>query len=79
MDKIKEKLHIGSSRKASQADELAGHSSNSGGHGVGTIEGTYHYDLVARHWTFPSKHLLQPSRAPPSLVYPLTLPSPLTL
>lgn len=40
MDKIKEKLHIGSSRRKSQPenDAITGHSSS--GHGVGTIEGT---------------------------------------
>jgi hypothetical protein len=39
MDKIKEKLHIGSSRRKSQPEnDTIGHSSS--GHGVGTIEGT---------------------------------------
>ncbi|EAT85017.1 hypothetical protein HBI56_076320 [Parastagonospora nodorum] len=37
MDKIKEKLHIGSSRRKSQPEnDTIGHSSS--GHGVGTIE-----------------------------------------
>jgi hypothetical protein len=36
MDKIKEKLHIGSSRRKSQAENDAFGSGN-----VGTIEGTY--------------------------------------
>jgi|TARA_R110002003_G_scaffold9_11_gene445 hypothetical protein len=42
MDKIKEKLHIGSSRRKShpENDASLGSSSTTGHHGVGTIEGT---------------------------------------
>jgi hypothetical protein len=42
MDKIKEKLHIGSSRRKSQPenDAFTG-TSNTTGQGVGTIEGTF--------------------------------------
>jgi hypothetical protein len=41
MDKIKEKLHIGSSRRKSQPENDATLGSSSTGHGVGTIEGTF--------------------------------------
>jgi hypothetical protein len=41
MDKIKEKLHIGSSKKTTtDNDATTFGSSSTSGHGVGTIEGT---------------------------------------
>jgi hypothetical protein len=51
MDKIKEKLHIGSSRRKSQPDNDATlGSSTTSGHGVGTIEGTIAFSHITHSW-----------------------------
>jgi hypothetical protein len=39
MDKLKEKLHLGSSKKTTETDTFGSHTTSSE-HGVGTIEGT---------------------------------------
>jgi hypothetical protein len=57
MDKIKEKLHIGSSSRKSQAENDTIGSSMTSGHGVGTIEGTL--PLLPSHTpSSPFHHML---------------------
>jgi hypothetical protein len=63
MDKIKEKLHIGSSRRKSQPEnDTIGHSSS--GHGVGTIEGTnesfFTFPKLLHHSWLSYYHVLIP-------------------
>jgi len=66
MDKLKEKLHIGSSRRKSQPenDAMMGSSTTTGRDNVGTIEGTVALSLTSQTYQLSSP---SPQTLPTSL------------